>query len=357
MQKHKTNDLKNIYSEIIDWLGTVCDKPGYYKYSQHAYRPYSAESSSQAVGLLWELGEFQKFSPAQVSEHVKALQSFQISSGEFRDPLISESDRINKAHPWVKINEHIAGACKQALAICGAAPLHEDSTEPIFDVASLDPDEWINSLDHRETPWGRCHNVAFSLLTYRQKNNLFKKVDAKSKRIYELIETVMINPADGMPGAVDHSIGRRIAGYYMLTFCYSPFGMALPNPKKAVDLIIKAVTPDGQFGEGGMCQNWDAMYVLNKVCKQLDWNYRQSELFDLCQTVSDFLLRVHRKSDGGFSFYPDVCQQEHNMIKVAPAIPESDMQGTLMALACINICKSLQDKQYHKTFLAPSMDT
>ncbi len=350
---YKSSKLEDIKASISQWLKNVCYKPGYYRYSQHAYRPYSVESSSQAVGVLWEIGEFQKFPPEEVAEHIQALQSFQKENGEFYDPLLNESHRLNKKHPWVKVNEHIAGVCKQSLATCGSAPLYKDTTQPIFDVSKLDPDEWINSLDHRETPWGRCHNVAFSLLAYRQENNLITEMDVKTKRIYELIESQMINPADGMPGAVDHSIGRRIAGYYMFTFCYLPFGMALPNPEKAIDLIIKAVNPDGQIGEGGMCQNWDAIYTLNHVCRQLNWNYRHDEVVDLAQTVYDFLLRVHRKADGGFSFFPDLCQQEHNAISVAPAYAESDMQGTLMAMACLNICKCLKMKQYHRTFLAP----
>ena len=351
--KTRSNVVAEIKGPILDWLDGLCHAPGLYRYCRSAYRPYSAESSAQAVGVLSELGELETMDRQRIDQHIGALQSFQAEDGGFRDPLVTEDDRIDKNHPWLKINEHIAGSCEGTLAALGAEPLRPNQTEPIYHVDQLDPDPWIRGLDHRQVPWGRCHNVAFSLLWYRRKFGLTDRMDAKSERIYELIESEMLNPADGMPGAVDHPIGRRIAGYFMLTFCYLPYQRPLPNPRAAIDLILQAVTPDGQIGEGGMCQNWDAIYVLNQVCRQSGWAYRHQEVCGLVETVREFLLSTHRKQDGGFSFHPDVCQQEHNAVRVAPAASESDVQGTLMTLCCLNIADSLRAGRAHRTFTEP----
>ncbi len=337
-------------ARVATWLTQLEDRPGYYRYCVHACKPYAGEATAQAVGLLWELDRLHELSEADRRARVVALQSYQGEDGVFRDPLITEDDRIDKTHPWLKIHEHLSGACEQALAILGAEPAQPNRTPPIYDIRELEP-EWIRGLDHREVPWGRCHNVAFSLVWYRKQLGLIETLDAKAKRIYELIESEMINPADRMPGATDHSIGRRIAGYYMLTFCYLPFGMRLPNPDAAIDLIIDAVTPDGEIGEGGMCQNWDAMHVLNHVCRETGWGYRYDEAVTVARRLAGFLERVHRKPDGGYSFHRDTCQQEHNLTRVAPPRAEGDMQGTLMAVACLNIADALARKAYCRTYL------
>lgn len=357
LEECRATDLTELKSRLRSWLATQEHTPGLYRYCTHALRPFSGESTAQAVGLLWELGALQRLSPEEREVHIKAVQSLQQDDGVFRDPLATEDDRIDKTHPWVKINEHLAEVCEQALALLGAAPRLPNRTPPIYDVAKLDPDEWIRSLDHRKVPWGRCHNVAFSLLHYRRQHGLMDEPDDRARRVYELIEQEMLNPADGMPGDVDHPIGRRIAGYYMLTFCYLPFGLPLPNPTAAIDLILRAQSPEGEIGEGGMCQNWDAMHVLNHVMAQTGWNHRWTEVCDLAGRLSQFLLAHHLKPDGGFSFHRDHCQWEHSFIRVAPKLPEGDMQGSLMALASLNVAHAIRHRRRYDSFLDTGQKT
>ncbi len=345
------NHADTLKGDVLQWLNSLCESPGFYRYSASACRRYAGEASSQAVCILWELGELATMPSAQKQCHISALQSFQNANGMFHDPLHEESDRLDKNHRWEKIYEHLSGACEQALALLGATTRIENHTPPIFNINELEPDDWIMGLDHREQPWGRCQNVAFSLLWYRRQSDLKDRLDAKASRVYELIENVMLNPEDGMPGAVDHPIGRRVAGYYMLTFCYLPYQRELPNPSRAIDLILKSLTPEGEIGEGGMCLNWDAAYVLNHVCRQLNWSYRHDEVCELLDRLVDFLWQSHRRHDGGFSFHRDSCLQIHNQVRIAPCALESDTHGTQMALASINIARAIKNRKYHPTFL------
>ena len=93
-QSHVTEEVKDA---VLHWLDGLRHAPGLYRYSRSAFRPYSAESSAQAVGLLFELGELDKMPPDRTEQHVRAIQSFQgDSQGAGRDQVnTGGSDRTN----------------------------------------------------------------------------------------------------------------------------------------------------------------------------------------------------------------------------------------------------------------------
>ncbi|MFW6414191.1 MAG: hypothetical protein ACOCZS_02710 [Verrucomicrobiota bacterium] len=350
-----TIELENIKDEVEKWLARVHYKDALYAYNVHASRSYALESSCSAVRVSNEIGLLARLSSTEIERLADGIRAFQNADGVFRDPLVKEEDRVNKSHPWQKIYDHMTGVALQTLALLGTSPAVKQKPPPLFDIAELDPEEWVRSFDHRNNPWGCCHNIAFSLLAYRRANGLENELDEKARICYRLIETELLNEVDGMPGAVDVAQGRRIAGYYMLTFCYLPFNRPLPNPESAVDAILSAATSEGEISEGGMCLNWDAAYVLNSICSELNWEYRHEEVLQLLRQLSRFLLTVHRKSDGGFSFYRDTCLEQHNFIRVSDPLPESDMIGTAMAVATLQIAAAIENKHRHETHLDPWM--
>ena len=64
-------------------------------------------------------------------------------------------------------------------------------------------------------------------------------------------------------------------------------------------------------------------------------SYRLKDIQDAGNRIAEFLLKVHRKSDGGFSFYPDHCLQVHNSVRISDKKPESDSLGILMGVQCM----------------------
>ncbi len=345
--------VSDIADQVQDWLARMRHPDGGYRYAEQAYHDQCGEATANAVGVMWELGMIDSLPPHERELLVSILHGYQDASGVFHDPALQEDDRIDKNHPWSKVDEHLAGCCEQSLAVLGEQPKIKNTTPPIYDFEQDDPDTLIPSLDHREVPWGRCHNVAFSLLWYRLRHGCVDKPDALASRVYALIEQEMINPEDGMPGAVDHPVGNRIAGYYMLTFAYLPFGRALPNPQSAIDAVLNATDTSGCIGDKGMCHIWDAIYVLNVVGKQLAWSHRHIEVSESVSRTADYLLREHRKPDGGFSYHSDTSLTHQNFIRATPPLKQSDMQGTLMSLACLNIIDHFRHKQHHPDFLQP----
>lgn len=342
-----------IADDVSRWLDRMHHPQGGYRFAEQAYHDRCGEATTAATGALWELGRIQAMHERDRASLAHQLMGYQDDTGKFHDDALREDDRMDKTHPWAKVDEHLAGACEQALAILGCQPRIENTTSPIYDFAQVDIDKLIPSLDHREVPWGRCHNVAFSLLWYRLRHDCVAAPDERAQRVYELIESEMLNPADGMPGGTDHPMGNRIAGYYMLTFAYLPFGRQMPNPKAAIDLILNATDAKGCVGDKGMCHIWDAVYVLNVVGRQLGWLYRHTEASAAAKRIAGFLLHEHRKADGGFSYHPHISLEHQNFIRATPPIAQSDMQGTLMSLACLNIIDRFCQQQHHTDFLQP----
>ena len=76
---------------------------------------------------------------------------------------------------------------------------------------------------------------------------------------------------------------------------------------------------------------WD-IRVLNN---QLEGNYRFQDIQDTGNRMADFLLKVHRKSDGGSSFNPNHCLPVHNSVRISDKKPESDSLGIIMAIQCL----------------------
>lgn len=343
--------VQALADDVTNWMRQLRHPAGGYRYARQAFHPYCGEATAAAVGVHRELGTLEHLPYAERRQLVDQLKSYQRDDGSFHDSALSEEDRLDPQHPWSKVDEHLAGVCEQALAMLGDQPRLENTTEPIYDLAAVDIETFIPSLDHRASPWGRCHNIAFSLLWYRLRHRLEHDTDSRLDRTYELIKQEMLNSADGMPGATDHPIGNRLAGYYMLTFAYLPFNRPMPNPRAAIDLIIAATYTAGRIE--GMCHIFDAIYVLNVVGKQLEWQYRFEEAHACASRVADVLLREHRKPDGGFSFEEDRSLEHQNFIRATPATGQSDLQGTLMALACLNIIDHFRSRKWHPDYLNP----
>jgi|GEM_PF-4751423 len=341
-----------ILPEVSAWLDQLRHPQGGYRYALQAYHPQCGEATAAAVGVLRELGLLDQMTAEERKALTDQLKSYQQDDGSFHDPVLTEEDRISANHPWIKIDDHLAGVCEQALAQLGEGPRLKNTTPPIYDLSG-DVQKLIRSLDHQTCPWGRCHNVAFSLLWYRMRHGLIHTSDAQIDMAYRMIEQEMINPVDGMPGAVDHPMDNRLAGYYMLTFAYLPFNRPMPNPEAAIDLIIAATDDAGCIGDKGLCHIFDAIYSLNVVGRQLNWQYRFEEASQAASRVAEFLLREHRKPDGGFSYDTDRSPRHQNFIRANPGIPQSDLQGTLMSLACLNIIDRFRQRMWHEDYLNP----
>ncbi len=159
------------------------------------------------------------------------------------------------------------------------------------------------------------------------------------KQAFATIEERILDPKSGLPIKLGcESMERGMAGLFKLISAYLAVGKEIPHAKNALDSVLRLQVPGGQFGESGnspMTINWDAMKVLKDLNHQLNYAYRFEDVREAGNRMADFLIKTHKKADGGFSFYPHVCQSDHNSVQVSGKGAVGDMQGTRFSLYCL----------------------
>ncbi|NJK95432.1 MAG: hypothetical protein HC905_11430 [Bacteroidales bacterium] len=161
------------------------------------------------------------------------------------------------------------------------------------------------------------------------------------KDYFRAYEENILDVETGLPlngGCKSRAIA--MAGLFKVYTGYLTVGKVYPYADKAIDSVLKLQFNDGSFGDnlvkGAMTINWDAIWVLRELDIMLKGSYRHSDIVQAGNRLADFLMNVHRKPDGGFSFHPTHCMMEHNSIKTSEKYVESDTQGTSMSLRCLS---------------------
>ncbi|MFW6286431.1 MAG: hypothetical protein ACOC29_00680 [Candidatus Sumerlaeota bacterium] len=128
-----------------------------------------------------------------------------------------------------------------------------------------------------------------------------------------------------------------MAGFFKLMFAYLEVGRAVPNARAAVDSTLALQHENGEFGHRrNMCMNWDSLWVLYHLDRQLKAGYRHDDIVAAGNRTAECLMREYRKDDGGFAFHGDHCQTNHHSIRLnREPLAISDMLGTTMCLKCL----------------------
>jgi hypothetical protein len=144
-----------------------------------------------------------------------------------------------------------------------------------------------------------------------------------------------------------------MAGLFKLYFAYIETRRTYPYAAQAIDSVLAMQSEAGDFAQRpelptpdgstyviryarDMCINWDSVWVLRQLDKQLKGEYRHADIVRAAQRLAECLLRDYRKPDGGFAFAADHCLLIHQGVKLSPPLPVSDMVGTRMCLECLS---------------------
>lgn len=314
---------------------------GRWKYNVLMDRKYGLESSAMGIRMLDTLGALDAVSVEKKQEAVRFFQSTWHSRELYYvDPLVSEQDKISEHHSWEHIWAHMSGAAESALRALGDQPKSRGSKAPFVDLAQVDIGSWILSLDWRN-PW--LYGEHFSKVVKHYWNNI---PDAEKsteepviQKAFATIEDHVLDPKTGLPIKQGcESMERGMAGLFKLISAYQAVGREVPYAERALDSVLKLQKPSGQFGQENspMTINWDSMKVLKDLNEQLAGSYRFKDIRETGNKMSDFLIKVHKKEDGGFSFYPRECQSIHNSVQVSRKGAVGDMQGTRFCLYCFS---------------------
>lgn len=338
--------VQDLKKDIISWLETVRYKNegwGRWKYNLNMARNYGLESSSHGIELLKTYDELDKIPAAKKKE---ALAFFlgcrDPKDGFIKDPLVKVKDKVSAHHTWEHIWAHMSGAGWSAVRnLGGTVPPKEKEAAPFVNLFKTDPKEWILSLNWTN-PWLVGEHMSKAIDWYwnqlpPEQKNLDNPV---VKTIFDTYEHYVVEPATGMPtkrGCTNKAVA--MAGLFKTSSAYLKVGRKIPYPEKAMDSVLALQFPDGSFGyektRGIMTINWDSLWVIRTLDEQMAASYRRQDIKDSGNRLAAFLLKEHRKPDGGFSFNTTHCVTEHNSIRISDKYAESDTHGTVMCLKCL----------------------
>ena len=344
-------DLQSVLSGVRGWVDSVAvpagEVSGRWKYSQHMARDWAVESSTQALSILADLGVLPTWTREQRDRVVAEIQGWQEpETGLFKDPLIHPEDKVSDHHSWEHIWLHHTGCCVGALGWLDAEPLHLLPERAFVDVREQDGAGWVLELGW-DNPWAAGEHFVRVIDAYRHRVGLTGTAsDEVVGAAFDQLESQVIDPATGLPDRFNKDDPpRAMAGLFKLASGYQMIGRPLPWPERAIDSVLVMQDDAGGFGQDNLCIHWDALLALLRLNEQLGGGHRFDEIAAAGMRTAEFLCRVHRRDDGGFSFHSDHCIEVHNSVRVSDPLPESDTIGTSMSLRCLRYAAVWADGQ------------
>lgn len=322
---------------VLDWLESVRYKEssewGRWKYSSSMTRPYGLIPSIIAVRILAVLDSLRDVPGESKLEAVQYFQSQQdASDGFFKDELVSEKDLVeNRTHTWPDIWGQMDA--KDALELLEARPLYPMPSKAFVDLSSPDLKDEILAWDWRK-PWLVGERFFRAVEAFYIRNGC--RSSTAIEMAFEVIEEEILSEYDGMPskrGCDD--IDNHCGGVFKLMVTYKMMGRLYPFPEQAVDSLLAMQRDNAEFAAGGMCMNWDAIWVIWLMDAQLKSAYRHNDIVDAADKLAAMLMSDYRKTDGAFAFGGKASLPVHHSVKIGESLPISDMLGTVMCLYCL----------------------
>lgn len=315
---------------------------GRWKYNARMQRPWALQASAIAIGILRDLGELDRVPSEHKQQAIAFFQSCQEpQSGLFRDPL--EDDATHRGpHTWQQVWGQRHGAALKAVELLGAQPLHPLPAAQFVDLRHVDGRSFtLEQIDWRN-PWGHGESWARAIRAYLRHLPASDHHDRHPvlADAFAAIESEILDPRTGMPSRrmPDENPSVAMAGLFKVMMAYLAVRRPVPHACEAIDFTLKLQKPDGEFGCGrNMCINWDALWVLRELDKQLGGTYRNEEIVASGIALADHLLQHYLKPDGGFAFHGERCMTNHHSIQLCPDghYPIGDMLGSMMCLQCL----------------------
>ncbi|OGV50061.1 MAG: hypothetical protein A2017_02735 [Lentisphaerae bacterium GWF2_44_16] len=337
--------LEEAMKGTLDWLEAVRCKDyswGRWKYSSVMIRPYGLIPSIIAIRVLAVLDKLNDIPQRLKQEAVKYFQSQQdASDGFFKDKLVGEKELAeNHHHTWPDIWGQMDA--KDALDLLGAKPLYPMPSDVFVDLASPEMEEEILSWNWQR-PWLVGERFFRAVEAFFIRNG--KRITPPIEKAFEIIEKEVFSESDGMPSKKGCSdINNHCGGVFKLMVTYKLVGRPYPFPERAIDSLLAMQKTNAEFADGGMCMNWDAIWVLWLMDKQSKSKYRHNDIAVAADKLAAMLMKDYRKADGAFAFGGKLCLGVHHSVRIGQALPISDMLGTLMCLYCLAYADDLNGK-------------
>jgi hypothetical protein len=371
------NYVEQVREGVLDWMESVRDRSegwGRWKYNAHMQRPHGLISTRFALAILEQFGVLESIGAKEKAEAIAYLQSCQDTDGFFKDPLVSAKD-LSAGHSYVMQDLWMQMDATGALKVLGAKPLHAPPKQVHSDLQGEEGLDWLRGLDWTN-PWleGERFNRAVAALrggvyAWSSKNPPgatpldpeVKRRMASLEELFHFLETKVMSPGSGLPDAAGcKHPDVAMAGLFKLLFAYIDAERPYPYAAQAIDSVLAMQSEAGDFAprfdlptpDGStyviryaqdMCINWDALWVLRQLDKELKGQHRHADIARAAQRLAECLLRDYRKPDGGFAFAAEHCLLIHQAVKISKPFPEGDMVGAFMCLECLRYADEWRD--------------
>ncbi len=335
--------IETVRQPVLEWLESVryLDEGwGRWKYHAAMERPYALQASAIAIRILSELGALDDITSRLKAEAIDFFQSCQDPDDLLlKDPLENEENHEGP-HTWDNIWGQRNGAGLEALSLLGAAPKLGVAPHQFVDLSRQDGREWMMQLDWTN-PWrdGETWSRAIQAFLKTQPHQERSDSHPVLSPMFHAMESQILDPATGYPtlGGYQNDLPCGMAGLFKVMVAYLFTGRPVPHAHAAIDSTLALQRPDGEFGyRRNMCMNWDSLWVLYYLDKQIAGAYRHDDIVSAGNRTARMLLETYRKPDGAFAFHGEHCQTNHHSIRLnREPLPISDMLGTTMCLKCL----------------------
>lgn len=336
--------MEEVQDDVLSWLEDIRYKSeGFGRWPYHAkmIRPWGLQSSGIAIRVLDEFDRLSGLTDTQKQEATAYFQSCQSpDDGLFRDPLETEDDYTGH-HSWEQVWGQRNGAALEALDRLDAKPLYPPVKAQFGDLSKIDTARWTLEDIDWSSPWNHGESWSRSLKSYlnHRTDDGDPREDPKLVAAFEAVEQHIFDPKTGTPSRrmPRFDPGVAMAGLFKVMAGYQVVGRDVPFAEAAINFVLTLQHDDGDWANGdNMCMVWDSLWVLRVLDHQLHGGHRHDTITAAGRKTADFLMKVHRKPDGAFSFHRDHCQTVHHSIRLShEPYPIGDLLGTTMSLNCL----------------------
>lgn len=324
--------------------GIRCKDGGWGRWKYHAAmtRPWALNASGTVISLLNKLGALGAVSAEKRQEAIDFFLGCQDPvDGLFKDPLENDAVRASDHHTWPQIWGQRHGAALGALATLGAKPRVPRPAAQFADLTKIDTREWTLTRDW-SNPWLVGEDWSRSIQAFVAANPGADDGRPELAPMFEAMEKEVLDPRTGLPilRGCANDLPVAMAGLFKLMMGFKAVGRPVPYAREAIDSTLALQLRSGEFASPrNMCMNWDALWILRELDRQLAGGHRRTEIFRAADRLCEVLLAVYLKPDGGFAFHGEHCTTGHHSIRLCDRPePIGDTQGTAMCVECLSYC-------------------
>jgi hypothetical protein len=325
--------FKNLRKGLSSWIANISIGGGKYKFASHACDPYSLDATSLAVDLKNML----KMSTLKDGDEIKKyINGYQSGKDGFYHEVFEEKYLFGKNN--TKTIE--MSATYLSFQICGLLRLLNMLPKYEFKyyrglLKEAAMKKYLrNNLPWEKSPWGAGGMIdSMSTMISTNIKSGYEEYAEAHESILKWLEENQ-DPGTGLWGniSVQGYEGVVNGGYHALRGTYIWHNRRFNKARKIIDTLIKYISTSINFKalSGNGCCDLDAFFLLSE-CVKLEPDYRYEQI---CEIVYTRLVQldVFKKKDGGFSFFPNSAEDEHNYYKVTKGFNESDVQGGVFYL-------------------------